>query len=87
MSDSETVLVTGASGTVGSALVSLLAEQGVVVRAASRRGRLPDQAAGSALGVQAELRDPQSVAQALIGVDRMFLTRRVMRSVWIPLTA
>ena len=74
MSDSETVLVTGASGTVGSALVSLLADQGVRVRAASRRGRLPGRAAKGALGVQVELRDPQSVAEALVGVDRLFLS-------------
>lgn len=73
MSDSETVLVTGASGTVGSTLVSLLADQGVCVRAASRRGGLPGRGGASALGVQVELRDPQSVADALVGVDRVFL--------------
>lgn len=73
MRDSETVLVTGASGTVGSTLVSLLADQGVCVRAASRRGGLPDRGGASALGVQVELRDPQSVAEALVGVDRVFL--------------
>jgi len=73
MSDSETVLVTGASGTVGSALVRLLADRDVRVRAASRLDRLPDRALGSALGVQVELRDPGSVAEALVGVDRLFL--------------
>ena len=73
MSDLETVLVTGASGTVGSFLVPLLVDQGVRVRAASRRAQLPDGGTRGALGVQVDLRDPPSVTDVLAGVDRLFL--------------
>ena len=42
MSAAETVLVTGATGTVGSVLARLLAHNGVAVRAVSRRRLSPD---------------------------------------------
>lgn len=71
--DSETVLVTAATGNVGRALVPMLADAGAQVRAGSRRAL----AFGDGLeGVQAqrlELREPASVAGALKGVDRLFL--------------
>ncbi len=73
MSAPETVLVTGASGTVGSVLVSLLADRGVSVRAASRRGLLPDGLAGRVDAARVDLRDPRAVAKTLAGVDRLFL--------------
>ncbi len=73
MSDSETVLVTGATGTVGRALVPLLAGAGARVLAASRRGLpLHDKLEGVTTRCL-DLRDPASVAAALERVDRLFL--------------
>ncbi|MFE3176124.1 NmrA family NAD(P)-binding protein [Amycolatopsis sp. NPDC059090] len=64
----DTVLVTGATGTVGSALIPALQARGSTVRAMTR-GRPVD-------GVEtviADLRDPASIAAALKGVDAVFL--------------
>lgn len=63
-----TVLVTGATGTVGSALIPALRARGATVRAMTR-GR---EVAGVENAV-ADLRDPASVAAALEGVDAAFL--------------
>ena len=75
------VLVTGATGTVGSELVKALvqrgtgvrAEVGVEVRALTRKqpkpGTFPE-AVEIALG---DLTDPVSVAEAMKGVDKLFL--------------
>ena len=73
MSAAGTVLVTGATGTVGGALVSLLANQGVAVRAVSRAGLAPDDVAGRVDATRVDLRDPRGVAEVLAGVDRLFL--------------
>jgi uncharacterized protein YbjT (DUF2867 family) len=73
MSAAATVLVTGATGTVGSVLVSLLASRGVAVRAVSRGGLVPDGIAEGIDARRADLRDPRAVAQVLAGVDRVFL--------------
>ncbi|WP_199041984.1 NmrA family NAD(P)-binding protein [Glycomyces salinus] len=65
-----TVLVTGATGTVGSALVAALRPTGLTVRAMTR------DAARAVPGVEnavADLRDPESIAHALKGVDAVFL--------------
>jgi uncharacterized protein YbjT (DUF2867 family) len=73
VSDTGVVLVTGASGTVGRALVTLLADMGVAVRALSRRGL---SGIGTVRGIEivrADLRNPQAVAQAMSGVERLFL--------------
>lgn len=65
-------LVTGATGTVGSALVGMLSARGASVRAMSRhpeRTALPD-------GVEpwaADLGDPAAVRAALTGIQRVFL--------------
>lgn len=65
-----TVLVTGATGTVGSALIPALQARGVSVRAMTRdAGR----AVPGAETVVADLREPDSVAAALKGVDAVFL--------------
>lgn len=65
-----TVLVTGATGTVGSALVPALQTRGVAVRAMVRN---PDRAVPGVDNVVADLNDPTSVAAALDGVDAAFL--------------
>lgn len=59
------ILVTGATGTIGSFVVRLLTERGVPFRAMSRRER-PN-------GVRADFDDPASLADALAGVDTVFL--------------
>lgn len=65
-----TVLVTAATGTVGSALVPALRARGVTVRAMTRD---PDRVISGVETVVADLRDPESVAAALKGVDTAFL--------------
>ncbi|OZM77516.1 SDR family oxidoreductase [Pseudonocardia sp. MH-G8] len=65
-----TVLVTGATGTVGSALVTALRSRGAAVRAMTRN---PDHPVPGADTVVADLRDPASIAAALDGVDAAFL--------------
>ncbi|MEV4225308.1 NmrA family NAD(P)-binding protein [Nonomuraea sp. NPDC049725] len=68
--NTSTVLVTGATGTVGSALIPALRARGVTVRAMTRdSGR-------SVTGVEtviADLRDPASLTAALEGADAAFL--------------
>jgi uncharacterized protein YbjT (DUF2867 family) len=67
------VLVTGATGTVGGEVVKALLERGADVRAFTRRqpklGTFPG-AVEIALG---DLTDPVSVAEAIKGVDALFL--------------
>jgi uncharacterized protein YbjT (DUF2867 family) len=65
-----TVLVTGATGTVGSALVPALQARGIAVRAMTRD---PGRPVVGAENVVADLRDPESLATALKGVDAAFL--------------
>ncbi|MFI6304005.1 NmrA family NAD(P)-binding protein [Amycolatopsis thailandensis] len=66
----DTVLVAGATGTVGSALIPALLDRGVTVRAMTRdSGRVVP----GAETVVADLRDPESVAAALKGADAVFL--------------
>ena len=71
--EAETVLVTGATGTVGSVVTRVLAENGVAVRALSRRGLSPDPGAKGIDARAVDLRDAQAVAEALTGVQRVFL--------------
>ncbi len=66
------ILVTGATGNIGGALIGKLGKAGVPVRALSRS---PDRAAFPA-GVEAvegDLTDPDSLRSALRGVDALFL--------------
>ncbi|GAB4005737.1 SDR family oxidoreductase [Glycomyces albus] len=65
-----TVLVTGATGTVGSALVAALLPTGLTVRAMTRD---PGHAVPGVESAIADLRDPESIADALKGVDAVFL--------------
>jgi uncharacterized protein YbjT (DUF2867 family) len=66
------VLVTGASGSTGSALVDLLVKRGVparvMVRRESDRGRF-----AGAESVVADFDDGDAVAAALAGIDRAYL--------------
>jgi uncharacterized protein YbjT (DUF2867 family) len=70
----EPVLVTGATGTTGSALVQLLSQRGVPVRAMVRRA-----ADASRVGVNqesavvADFDDPDSLTAAVDGVSRAYL--------------
>jgi uncharacterized protein YbjT (DUF2867 family) len=62
-----TVLVTGATGFVGSRLVPRLVEQGFTVRAMTRN---PDRYSGGGEGVvRGDLDDPATLPAALAGVD------------------
>lgn len=71
------ILVTGATGRVGSAVVGELVKRGVKVRALARKtpaaGALPQ----GVEFVQADLLDPVAVERALQGVERMFLLNAV----------
>lgn len=69
-----TILVTGATGTIGTQVVNELAKKNdVVVRAGVRD---PKKASGFASNVQAvamDLEKPESLAAAMKGVDKVFL--------------
>lgn len=65
-----TVLVTGATGTVGSALVPALQARGATVRAMTRN---PDRPVPGVTNVVADLQEPEAVTAALKGVDVAFL--------------
>ncbi|MFF0494079.1 NAD(P)H-binding protein [Nocardia sp. NPDC004068] len=65
------ILVTGATGTVGRAVVERLCARGVPVRATTRRpaaAHLPD----AAEVVRVDLDEPDTLIPALTGVDRVF---------------
>ncbi|MBQ1080623.1 SDR family oxidoreductase [Nocardiopsis sp. B62] len=65
-----TVLVTGATGTVGSALLPAVKSRGATVRAMIRS---PFKVMPGVENVVADLRDPEAVTAALEGVDAAFL--------------
>lgn len=65
------VLVTGASGHVGRALIAAAPAAGLSVTAADRSG----QAVDGAPGVRFDFRDRETWAPALAGHDRLFLMR------------
>jgi len=68
------VLVTGATGAVGRALVRELLAAGETVRAGVRDPATADLPSGAA-PVRLDLLDPTTAAPALLGVDRLFLLR------------
>ncbi|WP_280384614.1 NAD(P)H-binding protein [Nocardia wallacei] len=66
------IVVTGATGTVGRAVVDQLLARGARVRAVARRPQgagLPD----GAEPVRADLGEPEGLAEAFAGADRVFL--------------
>lgn len=65
-----TILVTGATGTVGSTLVPALRDSGAQVRAMTRN---PDYTLTGAQTVVADLHEAGSISAALDGVDAVFL--------------
>ena len=67
------VLVTGATGTVGSELVKALLQRGAGVRAFTRKQPKPGTFPGAVELALGDLTDPVSVAEALKGVDALFL--------------
>lgn len=66
MADDPTVLVTGATGFIGSRLATALVERGVDVRAMTRR---PEAYDGAGRPVGADVGDEESLGRALDGVD------------------
>ena len=67
------ILVTGATGTVGSRVVAALVGSGAVVRAASRTPS--DRPAGPVEQVRFDFHDPSTFAAAFAGVRTLFLVR------------
>ena len=70
---SSAILVTGATGTVGSGVVTALQRRGLPVRAASRR--IPPGVGTDGDGVRFDFQDPATFAPAFAGVSTMFLLR------------
>lgn len=70
-----TILVTGATGTIGSRVARRLLADGIAVRVASRRPEaLADLAGlGPATPVRLDLEDPSTYPSAFEGVDALFL--------------
>lgn len=67
-----TILVTGATGRIGSQVAGLLAKAGASVRALTRspdKAKLPE----GATAVQGDLTDIDSMRAALVGIDTLFL--------------
>ena len=74
------VLVTGASGFIGSAVVRALASSGHTVRALVEPGRDDSLLDGLAIErVTADIRDPAAVERAVTGVDTVFHLAAVYR--------
>jgi uncharacterized protein YbjT (DUF2867 family) len=67
------VLVTGATGTVGSEVVKALLQRGAGVRALTRTQPKPGTFPGAVEIALGDLTDPVSIAEALKGVDALFL--------------
>jgi uncharacterized protein YbjT (DUF2867 family) len=67
------VLVTGATGTVGSELIKALLQRGAGVRAFTRKQPKPGTFPGAVELALGDLTDPVSVAAAIKGVDELFL--------------
>jgi len=71
------VLVTGATGRVGSLLVAELIERGVDVRIFTRNEPNPKVVPSEVEVAVGDLLDPESVARAMEGIDKLFLLNAV----------
>jgi uncharacterized protein YbjT (DUF2867 family) len=71
------VLVTGATGKVGSLLVTELIERGVDVRIFTRNEPNPNAVPNGIEVVVGDLLDTESVARAMAGIDKLFLLNAV----------
>jgi uncharacterized protein YbjT (DUF2867 family) len=67
------VLVTGATGEVGSELVNELLQREAGVRALTRKQRKPDTFPDAVEMAVGDLSDPLSIGEAIKGVDKLFL--------------
>jgi uncharacterized protein YbjT (DUF2867 family) len=67
------ILVTGATGTVGSEVVKALLQRGAGVRALTREQPKPGRFPGAVEVAIGNLTDPVSITEALKGVDQLFL--------------
>jgi uncharacterized protein YbjT (DUF2867 family) len=67
------VLVVGATGLVGSEVVKALLQRGAKVRAFTRKQPRPGTFTGAVEIALGDLSDPVSVAEAMKGVDKLFL--------------
>jgi dihydroflavonol-4-reductase len=78
--DSESVLVTGASGFIGSAVVRALIDAGYRVRALCEPGRDDDNLAGLAVErIVGDIRDPATLDRATEGVSTVFHLAAIYR--------
>lgn len=71
------ILVTGGTGTVGSAVVGELLKRGAQVRVLTRKQPQPGKLPAGAEAAIGDLLDPVSVEQAMQGVDKLFLLNAV----------
>lgn len=69
------ILVTGASGNVGAAVVEQLGVRGLPVRAAELQAARHDRGTTGVETVRLDLTDPATFAPALAGIRRLFLIR------------
>ena len=69
-----TVLVTGATGNIGTHVVEHLMARGATVRAFARNPQAASAKLGDVELVCGDLGDPASIRRALVDVDRVFLT-------------
>lgn len=70
-------LVIGGTGMVGSAVVTCLLRQGVIVRVMSRSQDKLQKLPAGVVGCRADLDDPHSLAAAFDGIDSVFLLNAV----------
>ncbi len=83
MISSGTVLVTGASGFIGGAVVKRLRAQGVAVRALVRRSSPRDNIPADCEVLEGDVTDSESVRRAMVGVSALFHLAADYR-LWAP---